>query len=237
MAPNYFDSMNRLAGELFGTRPGQPAEGGAERGGGTRPRPRRSWRPGADPSRYERADRRPADARRVRPNAGVSRTRAEALAHRRGGRFGFGRETVTHRWQREDAPTRATRLGALASATNELRSRAELAADIRCSVGRTSQSTGSVSELRAERRDSYACGRPRRGRVSNATARLIRSGHLEKGGPQRRATGRRSTAEPAQASGLSAFGGASARLRPWRRAYGQPGRRKDFAELRPPVPV
>ena len=128
MAPNYFDSMNRLAGELFGTRPGQPAEGGAERGGGTRPRPRRSWRPGADPSRYERADRRPADARRVRPNAGVSRTRAEALAHRRGGRFGFGRETVTHRWKREDAPTRATRLGALASATNELRSRAELAA-------------------------------------------------------------------------------------------------------------
>ena len=49
MAPNYFDSMNRLSGELFGTRPGQPAEGGAKRGGGTRPRPRRSWRPGAEP--------------------------------------------------------------------------------------------------------------------------------------------------------------------------------------------
>jgi hypothetical protein len=49
MAPNYFDSMNHLSGELFGTRQGQPAEGGAERGGGTRPRPRRSWRPGAEP--------------------------------------------------------------------------------------------------------------------------------------------------------------------------------------------
>jgi hypothetical protein len=53
---------------------------------------------------------------------------------------------------------------------------------------------GSVSELRAERRDSYACGRPRRGRVCNATARLIRRGHRSSGAP----AGERRVADPPQ---------------------------------------
>jgi hypothetical protein len=62
MAPNYFDSINRLAGELFGTRPGQPAEGGAERGSGTRPARVARGGQALNPSRYYLSSRRAMDA-------------------------------------------------------------------------------------------------------------------------------------------------------------------------------
>jgi hypothetical protein len=134
-------------------------------------------------------------------------------------------------------PTRATRLGSIASATTRCaRHRAGPPPPLLRRAAAQSAAPCCRSELRAESRDSYACGRPPRGRICNATARLIRRSHLRRGAPSRRATGRRSTAEPAQSSGLSAFGSASGRSRPWPRACGQPGRTKDFAEPRPPVP-
>jgi len=66
MAPNYFDSMNRLSGELFGTRPGQPAEGGAKRGGGTPPARVARGGQALNPSRYCLSRRRAMDALRLR---------------------------------------------------------------------------------------------------------------------------------------------------------------------------
>ena len=65
MAPNYFDSMNRLSSELFGARPGQPAEGGAERAAGHAPA--RVARDGQalSPSRYCLSRRRAIDTLRL----------------------------------------------------------------------------------------------------------------------------------------------------------------------------